>query len=69
MIYCLTGVHTKPECDGSFTDKIDECLETLKKQKKVYDAENKALRVCGAWNWYKKKSWLTLLVIHNDGDN
>lgn len=39
------GVNTKPESDADFDDKVQDCLDVVKKQKKVYTAENKALQV------------------------
>ncbi|XP_076105101.1 uncharacterized protein LOC143073438 isoform X2 [Mytilus galloprovincialis] len=39
------GVNTKPESDADFEDKVQDCLDVVKTQKKVYTAENKALQV------------------------
>jgi hypothetical protein len=44
-IIVLKGVHSKQETDVDFEDKIQDCLAVLTKQKEVYNAENRALRV------------------------
>lgn len=41
----ITGVHTNPASDEKFKEVMDEQFETIKKQKDIYLAEERALRV------------------------
>lgn len=41
----IAGVHTNPASDEKFKEVMDEQFETMKKQKDIYLAEERALRV------------------------